>query len=141
MKTLRTDLSSEGRLDILERTMPYRGGESLKKAYRTINNDCDRVLSRGLSLQVFIVRIGIDTLTADTGPTPDRTRCLQWASSWHSGYKRVRTRSRYRCSRCGHHAWFSHDYCKLCKRETSISIARKLTDLHRCNNPGEQVAD
>lgn len=26
MKTMRTDLGAEGRLDILERVMPYRGG-------------------------------------------------------------------------------------------------------------------
>jgi DEAD/DEAH box helicase domain-containing protein len=29
MKILRTDLSAEGRLDVLERVMPYRGGLSV----------------------------------------------------------------------------------------------------------------
>lgn len=28
MKTLRTDLTSEGRLDVLERVMAYRGGKN-----------------------------------------------------------------------------------------------------------------
>ncbi|KAG6897838.1 hypothetical protein C0992_010326 [Termitomyces sp. T32_za158] len=38
MKTLRADLSNEGRLDILERTMPYRGGYS-REDRRKIEQD------------------------------------------------------------------------------------------------------
>ncbi|KAG5342218.1 hypothetical protein C0989_004530 [Termitomyces sp. Mn162] len=38
MKTLRADLSSEGRFDILERTMPYRGGYS-REDRRRIEQD------------------------------------------------------------------------------------------------------
>ncbi|KAG6869067.1 hypothetical protein C0993_003387 [Termitomyces sp. T159_Od127] len=38
MRTLRADLSSEGRLDILERTMPYRGGYS-REDRRQIEQD------------------------------------------------------------------------------------------------------
>jgi hypothetical protein len=30
MKTIRVDLSNEGRLDILERTMSYRGGRCMR---------------------------------------------------------------------------------------------------------------
>jgi hypothetical protein len=49
MKTIRADLSNEGRIDILEKTMPYRGGQCVHLCSTRQTSDVyGRIFSRGM---------------------------------------------------------------------------------------------
>lgn len=63
MKSIRTELSSEGRLDILEKVMSYRGGWNKITCLKLKLKSTPRVFT--------------------TGSPPNRERSILWKSAWN----------------------------------------------------------
>lgn len=126
MKALRQELSADGRLDILERVMSYRGGYSQEVCTGGVR-DCNLN--------------GFSTTINYTGSTANRTGSLFWEFTRDSCYQRPGTGRRHRRSRRGHNARVPHGR----PRELRTSFARRirmsiLNEVHSGNKRAERVA-